>query len=518
LIGQKTKLVPVSGGEYIEGVVGQPIFINPILVGSNDPDRDLVKLLFSDLIALADNYKASGKGKVWNVRLKDNIFWHDGQSITSDDVIFTVKTIQDSDSRSPLFSMWQGVTIDRVSEREIKITLPAPYAFFETTLKELRPIPKHIFEPVPAANLRLSDYNLEPIGSGPFKFSAIKKERSGFVSEEQLVRSENYFDKKPYLDGMTLKFYQNEDDLLGAFNSGAISGFGGLNQKNLSKINISHQIFKLRMPRYYAIFFNPYNNSSLKDKSVRLALNYAVDKKSLIDKVFGGQAIPVYGPLLPGIEGYDAGVYPENNFSLEKANQLLDSNGWLIGGDGVREKTIDKKESQRLEFTLIIPEIPFLEEAAEIIKNDWGRAGIKLNLSIRSLNDTNNDVIKTRNYEMVFFGNIFRNSESPDLSSFWHSSERFYPGLNLALYENKTVDNLLMAVRENLNNTTRQADLSGIQSAIINDSPAVFLFSPPYFYAARKSLGGPEENFISLPSDRFDEIQNWYVKTARVFK
>ncbi len=489
----------------------------------------MIELIFSDLSDLAESYKASENNKVWNIRLKEGVVWHDGEPITGDDLIFTIKTIQEPDSRSLLFPSWQGIAAERISEREIKLTLSETYVFFESALKELRPIPKHLFEALPASNLRLSDYNLEPIGSGPFKFFSFKKEKSGFIDEYRLTRNEFYlpagetgFNQKPYLEEIVLKFYRNEDELIKSFNSGTIDGFGGLNSKNLSKIIINHQVFELLMPRYYAVFLNSYSRPVLKDKNVRLALNYGVGKRALVEKVFDGQAIWPAGPLTPGMKGYAADVYQEENFSLEKANQILDNLGWQLNDGGIREKKI-KKESERLEFNLIVPQIPFLIETADLIKEDWSKIGVKLNLIIRSTAEINDEAIKNRDYEMLIFGNIFRNNDVPDLSSFWHSSERFYPGFNLALYENKTADSLIESIRKNLNERNRGRDLAALQSLIIRDMPAIFLYSPDYFYIAKTSLKGFDDleqsrRIISLSSDRFKNIEKWYIKTARVFK
>ena len=517
LLYRDTNLVPIAGGEYIEGLINQPTFINPVLAGSNGSDRDLIELVFSGLLDLAENYKVDENNRAWNIRLKENILWDDGQPVTSDDVIFTIKTIQDSDSRSPLFSMWQEVKSERVSEREIKLILPETYAFFEATLKELKIIPKHIFGSVPAANFRLSDFNLEPIGSGPFKFLSFSKERSGFISEYQLIRNEHYSGQKPYLEKIVFKFYQDEEELIRAFNSGAINGFGGLNQKNLGKININHQTFEIRMPRYYAIFFNSYSQDVLKDKNVRLALNYATDRKKIIEKVFDNRALSVEGPLVAGMKGYAAEIYPKEDFSPEKASQILEAGGWQSNSEGIREKNFDK-QVKRLEFDLTVPEIPFLVETANLIKEDWSRVGVKLNLIVHSPQQINDEIIKTRNYQMLIFGNIFGNGDSPDLYSFWHSSERFYPGLNLALYENKTADTLIQSIRKTLNDSKRQADLSSLQSIIIQDYPAVFLFSPHYLYVSKNWLKGFDERFIPSTSGRFQNVEKWYIKTARVFK
>ena len=180
---KKTSSAAVAGGQYIEGIVGQPTFVNPIFAGSNEVDKDLTEIIYSPLSRMADGYKAGDNGKTWSVRLKEGIYWDDGQPITADDVIFTISAIQDSDSRSALYPMWQKVKAERVSELEFKLILPEAYSFFQNTIDELRPVPKHIFAGVPVANMRLSDYNLEPVGSGPFKFSSIKKQRSGFIAE-----------------------------------------------------------------------------------------------------------------------------------------------------------------------------------------------------------------------------------------------------------------------------------------------------------------------------------------------
>ena len=134
---------------------------------------------------------------------------------------------------------------------------------------------------------------------------------------------------------------------------------------------------------------------------------------------------------------------------------------------------------------MTVPEIPFLVETANLIKEDWLKIGVKLNLTVHSPQQINDEIIKTRNYQMLIFGNIFGNGDSPDLYSFWHSSERFYPGLNLALYENKTADTLIQSIRKTLNDLKRQADLSSLQSIIIQDYPAVFLFPPIIFMSAK---------------------------------
>lgn len=513
---QMTVLAAVSGGEYVEGVVGQPSFINPVLSSPGGVDSDINELVFSKLFDLSDSVKMSDNGKIWDIRLKADIFWDDKQPITSQDIDFTIKKIQNSDMQSPLESMWRGTQTEVISKLEMKVSLSEPYFFFDETLKNLMIIPAHLFTDTPAANIKISDYNLEPTGNGPFKFQSFKKEKSGFISEYKFVRNETYFNKKPYIESVVFKFYKSEDELINAFNSGEISGFGGLSAKNLEKISINSKIFSLMMPRYYALFFNSYAQKNLAGKNVRMALDYATDKKKIIDEVFNGDAAVADGPIVLGMNGYNPEVSSESVFSPEKAMSILDADGWKVGEDGVREKII-KKETLRLEFNAISPKVQFLEDAVNIIASDWARIGVNLNILVKSLEEID-EIIKTRNYEMIIFGNSFTSYSNPDLSSFWYSSQKFYPGFNLSLYENKSVDNLIEISRETMSDSKRQSALSSLQSLIVGDQPAIFLFSPDYTYVSKQQLEGFEETEINSASDRFKNIENWYIRTARVFK
>lgn len=515
-IENSTKIVPIAGGKYIEGVVGQPSFVNP-LISANNVDIDLITLTFSNLENLAENYKVDEKGTVWRYRLKEGLFWHDGHPISSDDIIFSVEVVQNIDAYSPLFQSWRGVKARRISEREVEFELLSPYVFFKNIIEEFRPLPKHIFKDLPAANIRLSEYNLKPIGSGPYKYSALKKQDNGYIDFYALERNENYFGLKPYIAKFNFIFYQNEEQIIDAFNKGAVDGFSLTNADNLFKINLPHQVFSAKSLKYYAIFINQYSQPALNDKNVRFALNQAINKEELIEKVFQNHARIANGPLVSGIgieEGAFSGVKEPalNSFEPDK---ILEATGWFWGNENIREKKTEK-ESVKLEFNLTIPEIPFLIKTADFIKNSWAKIGVKTNISIHHLPAINNEIIKARDYQMIVFGNII--GKNFDLFSFWHSSERFYPGLNLALYENSSADKLIESIRQNFNDEKRQTDLASLQSIIAQDYPAIFLFSPDYLYVGKKNLGGFEANFISLPGDRFENIEKWHVKTARVFK
>lgn len=175
---ENTKISPSQGGTFTGGIIGQPRLINPIFAPANDADRDLSELIFSGLLKydsqgklipdLAENYQIADEGKIFEFNLKENLFWQKGRPISADDIVFTVKTIQNPDYKSPLRPSWLGVEAEKISEKKVRFTLKNSSAIFleNTTLKIL---PKHIWQDIDPNNFPLSVFNLKPVGSGPYK-------------------------------------------------------------------------------------------------------------------------------------------------------------------------------------------------------------------------------------------------------------------------------------------------------------------------------------------------------------
>ena len=504
LTDRLTKVVPAYGGTYREGLVGQPVYINPV-IAANDTDKDIVALTFSSLSDMADKGSVSKDHLTWTIRLKDNLFWHDGQKVTTDDAIFTIKSIHDPKTNSPLYPTWQGVDPKRVSEFEMTLSTSVPYAFFADSLKDLYVIPKHIFVNVPTANWRtLSAFNLQPVGSGSYKFESIKKEKSGFISEYSLTRNERYFKDRPFIDRVVLVFFPGEDEAIGAFNAAKIDAISGANPMDLGKIKRPDRISNLHLPRYYAVFFNQGSNDMLKNKNVRLALNYATPKDKIIDKVFGGYATRADGPLPFGrIQTEDLAAM--GTYNPDQANKILDDAGLKKGDDGFRG-----------EIKLVVPQLKFLTDTADIIKESWDAVGIRTTIIALDPATVNDDAVKTRNYDAILFGNYF--TENPDPLSFWHSSERFYPGHNLSLYNSKTADKLMESISKNFDDDSRNKDLTSLQSLIVQDVPTIFLYSRDYVYVSDNNINMVNSWLISSPSNRFESIEKWYIKTKRTFR
>lgn len=519
VINQKTRLVPDNGGSYTEGVVGQPSFLNPLLAKSNTPDSDLVTLLFASAQDMAESIKHDDTYKVWNLRIKDGAVWHDGTPITSDDIIFTIQTIQNPDTLSPLFSDWQNVTWSRISEREIQFELASPYTMFPNILRDLRPVPKKLFADLSPAHLKLSPYMLEPIGSGPFVYDYLDKRSDGFISAYHLKSNSQYgaIGQVPHISNLTINFYENEDNLVRAYNLGLVDGFGTYNKSLLDQIKLNSSILTVPSSKYYGLFFNQNANSALTSKNIRLALNEAVDKTDLIQKVMDGYASIENGPIPSSLSSYDPAIDSLGQFDPNNAKSLISSDGWQYNSDANDWEKTQKNKTIQLSITIKAPDIWPLNDIARYVQNSWNSIGVKTSLALVDFQTINDEAIRTRDYEVLLFGNIV--FPTPDLYSLWHSSQIFYPGTNLALYDNPLADQTMEAIRNiDISSGKRKVQLDQLQEIIVGDMPAVFLLSPKYFYIHKHNISGISIGTISLPENRFNQISDWYVKTKRVLK
>lgn len=333
--------------------------------------------------------------------------------------------------------------------------------------------------------MRFSIYGLKPVGSGPYKVVSYKSDEKGVISLINLEENKNYFGDKPYIPKITFKFYRNTAELLQSYNSGQIDGFGLSTAESLGEIKLRYDIYYLPSSRYYAVFFNQgAGNEKLKDLKVRRALSGAIQRDALTEDIFKSHATLLYGPT----------VLSENPDYVTDTNLL---------------------KGLKLSFT--VPEEPFLVKTADALKNRWESYGAEINLKILPLKNIQDDALRTTDYELLLFGNIVK--EGQDLFAFWHSSRRFYPDQNLALYQNKDVDAELETYRKTFDEQKRLERLKKISDTISSEVPAVFLYSPDYLYVAAPNLHGIDiTKTINTASDRFTDITKWYVKTRRAFK
>lgn len=520
-----TQETPNYGGSFVEGIVGEPRHINPLLSQANDADRDLVSLIYSGLLKyneegklvpdLAKSYDISSDGLKYTVYIKPDIKWHDGVALTADDVLFTIETAQSSDYGSLQKANWAGVAVEKVDDLTLILKLNDKYAQFLNNLT-LNILPKHVWQEVKPINFSLSELNLKPIGSGPYKFNKLRKDNTGTITSYELSANENYYDGRPHIDTIKLNFYASEAELIEAYNRNDVQNLGYISPVNLDKVKFKNRlnVQELKMPRYFGAFMNTNRSELLADKNIRLALAYGTDRQEIINKVLAGHGGIVDSPLVSGVIDINKDV-KKYDFDIELAQKVLKETGWGNPDErGVLRKGTGKNE-KKLAIKITTSTWPELSEAANILREQWQKIGFEVNievLPIAALQQT----IRERAYEILLFGEIL--NIDPDPFTLWHSSQKKDKGLNLALYDNKTADTILEEARQTLNPIERMKKYDDFQRIVIEDIPAIFLYNPDYLYGQTKDIKGFETKIISMPSDRFVNVEKWYINTKRSSK
>ena len=519
--------VPAYGGSLSEGVIGAPRFINPVL-GISDSDHDLTALVYSGLLRatpegdyvpdLAESYTVSPDGKTYTFTLRPTAVFHDNTPVTADDVVFTIQKIQDPQLKSPLRANWDGVTVTEVDAHTVQFTLQNPYAPFIENLT-LGILPKHLWQNVSDDEFSFSNLNTQPVGSGPFTIGSISRDASGIPSSYTLDAFSKYALGRPYLDSITLRFYQSETAVVSALQSGAIEAASDLSPETLSELK-GFNIDSAPQNRVFGVFFNQNQSSVLRDHDVRQALEDSIDRNALVGQVLGGYGTALSGPIPPNLLGANAPATTTATTTdlVALARGELLKAGWVPGPDGVLQKTTGKGKSattETLAFSLATDNVPELRSAAEYLKEQWQKVGAQVTVQIYDQGDLSQNVIRPRKYDALLFGEVI--GREADLFAFWDSSQRNDPGLNIALYANSTADKILEQLRTTTDDSQRMALYQQFQEQLSADIPAIFLYAPDFVYSIPNDIQGVDLGFIETPSDRFLSVLNWHRETDTVW-
>ena len=520
----QTKIIPAQGGTYVEAIPESPHNFNPVL-STNDADRDATRLIFSSLLKynergelapdLASSYDVSKDGKTYTVKLKSGITWHDGEPFSSEDVVFTINAIQNSEYASPLRNSWQGIKAEAVDANTVVLTLKTPYAAFTPNLAFLGILPKHIWKTVMPQNFPLAEFNLKPIGTGPYKFVKLAKDSLGRIISLNLSANENYFAGAPNIKNIILRFYISEEEAVSAFNRKEVDGLmlqTAQNKNQLRGIENS-SFFSLPSLRVYAIFFNT-DHELLGASYIREAINYAINRDNILNKLFSNEGKIAIGPIPPTLPGSSPNLVGYS-YNLQKTVEILEKNKWVKNEEGIYEKKLGKdKETTPLKFTIITTKS--IQLAATLIKDDLKSAGIDSELKIVSLGELQQSYIRTKNYEAMLIGESYTSAADPYV--FWHGAAIKDPGLNLSLYNNKKVNKILEDARLISDPAKRATKLEEFQKLVLSDAPAAFLYSPNYIYVVKNSVKNINLVKLDISSARYSKISEWSMETERVWR
>lgn len=512
------KLVPVKGGIYSEGMIGSYTNSNPIFAVT-DVNVSVSRLLFSGLLTydnnsklandLAEDWSVDETGKVYKVKLRDNLFWHDGEPLTAEDVAFTIKMIQNPDTRSSYFSAWQGIKVATSGPHEVKFTLPTILASFPHSLTT-GILPEHKFQDVEPAALRGSLFNtVEPVGSGPFKWKDIEVVGDTVEQREQRIALSAY-DKyhlgRPRIDEFIIRAFLNEAPLVKSFEEGKLNAVVDSSSMSLGGNDVGEK----NVPLTGAVmaFLNT-KAPMLADTKVRQALTAATDRSAVLSHL-SYESVPVNGPLLPEHIGYREDLM-QHAFNSERAAALLNEAGWVIDpATGIRAK-----DGQPLRLTLNTLSSVEYAAVANQLQKQWREVGVDLTVDSLDQSDLQSR-IDERSYDVLVYGILM--GPDPDQFAYWHSTQadaRSQRRLNFSDYASQAADEALEAGRTRIDPELRAAKYDPFLQAWRNDAPAIALYRPRFLYTVYGRLYNFNEKSLNNPADRYNNVHEWMIRTDR---
>ncbi len=512
-------VVPDRGGTFREGVAGSIQYINPLLCHFNEVDQDLCALVFRGLMRfdeygrvvpdLADGSpQISPDGLTYTFRLRADLQWQDGVPITADDVIFTVRLMQDPDFPGVPFlgNLWRTVKAEKLDDRTVRFTLTQPYTpFLDYTTIGL--LPAHLWKGVAADQLLQSQLNIRPVGNGPFQVTEVS------ADHVRLEPNPRYAGPAPYLAAVEFRFYPDYASLYEAFDQGEIEGISRVLPQDLSWAEGRQdlQLFSAPLSGYVIILLNLQNPNTpfLQEKPVRQALMYALDRQKLVDEVLNGQGIVAHSPFMPYNWAYNADVkrYTQD---VEKARRLLDEAGYVDSdGDGIRER-----DGRPLRLILLSDDSPARQKLAEAISQAWRAIGVEAVPQAVTFTGLVSDFIVPREFDAAILS--WELSGDPDPYPLWHSTQITNGGQNYSGWANRRADELMEAARAIVNVEKRKALYREFQEIFAEELPGLLLYYPVYTYGVSSKVHGVEIGPLNEPSDRFRSIDRWYMVTRRV--
>ncbi len=517
----KSSVTATRGGTITEAVLGTPRFVNPVLANTR-ADQDVTALVYSGLLKIgedgtlvpdiASDVTVSEDGLVYNIVLRDNVYFHDGERLTAEDVVFTIQLAQDSDLKSPIRGNWSGIILEEIGEFELNVVLEEPYAPFIENFT-IGIMPAHLWSTLPVEQLPFSQLNTEPVGTGPFKLNGALRDQSGIITGYELVAYGNEHEQ-PNIQTFVFEFFDQESDIIEALNDGSVDATGYISNENLALVNEDKFNFHtMTLPRVFGIFFNQNRSSVLLDNSVRQALSESIDRKALINTVLEGYGVPIVTPigsLQSKIESAEHDLSLSSSTTVERAKEILTSGNWEQNELGFWKKEIDDVETT-LSITLRTSNTPLFSSVLEVVTETWREVGVDVVTEQFEQTGLVQSVIRPRDFQALLFG--IDMNRSYDLYPFWHSSQKDDPGLNIAQYTNLTVDELLEEARTTTDVDARDELLIKASAVIAEEQPAVIMFQPEFVYVVNSEVTATLTGRPGKPADRFSLLNNWHTKS-----
>ena len=513
-----TEKQPGNGGTYTEGIAGSPIRLNPVLASSNDLDKDLTTLLFSGLTRLAadgsvlpdlaDSWEISQDGRSYTFHLRKGAKWHDAQPVVADDVVFTFRLLQHDDIQAnpELTALWKRVQIAKIDDGSVRITLDEPFAPF-LSYTTLGILPSHLLQDTNPKDLASADFNARPVGTGSFRL------KEATIDQVTLEANPASYRGRPFLDGITFRFFQDDQALAAALSTKQVQG--GLLRPSagtdaIASVQANSGLTVRALPRAsYSVLFLNTRSPLFQDKTVRQAVAYSIDRQGLINNVMGGLGTIADSPLVPDSWAYDRNT-TAYTYDPDRATKILESGGWKINSAGVLEKG-----GRALGFSLLTNNDKTRVVQGEALVRQLKKARMQVEIGASGFTGLLQNFLLPRKYDAILYG--IDPGSDPDPYPLWHSSQASGAGLNVAAFSKPDMDGLLEKARTTVNLEDRKRLYEQFQSAFAEEMPSIPLYHPLYLYAVDRRVKGISLGVLYDTSSRFLNVNEWYMNTRRTW-
>lgn len=451
--------------------------INPILDSTYEDD-----LLFRGLMKhdennvpqndLAKEVTISSDNLTYTFKLRDGVKFHDEETLTAADVVFTIKSIMDPSVNSSRATDFREVaSVEKVDDLTVKITLKQP---FPPLLDKLTVgiVPEHVFA---GKNINDSDFNHNPIGCGPYKFIS-------WTTGESLTmtRFDDFYGEQAKIENVIFKFLPDYNARAVQLESGEIDlTFIEPSQVEKIKSGQNTVVHVIDSADYRCMMYNFTATDLFKDVKVRQALNYLTNKDDIVKSIAYGYGYAAYSPI-------QANKYVNNNiekyaYDSAKAQALLTEAGWTKGADGILEK-----DGKKLSFTLTAPISDEVRVSiANTLASELKKYGVDVKVS--ALDWSAIDIAKCEAF-VLGFGSPF--DADTDTYPLFVSTENIAPGNNFGSYNNATVDATLQAARVATVDAERATQYAAFQKALSEDPSYDMICYLQALYGSNKRVTG----------------------------
>lgn len=443
--------------------------------------------------ALATEWSTSEDGLTWTFRLRPDVKWHDGEAFTSEDVKYTYELMLDPATKS--LRRQNFLIIDEIDASDpltVVFHLNEPHGPF---LDKMTQIPIMAAHHTPGVGLE--NYNMNPMGTGPFKFKE-------WVPDDHvtLVANEDYWGGKPEIETLVFKPIPEPSVRAMALSKGEIDYANNLTSEDFANLQQSKKVQAFSIPQLRFAYLGQNNRYWLfQDKKVRQAMAYAVDKQTIIDDVYKGAARPSVGPYAAINEAWHNPSVKSFDYNPDLSRQLLAEAGWTPGTDGV----LVNSKGQRFSFSVLIATGDQLMNNQAVLLQRWlSEVGIEMKLEFLD-RAVMYDRLDARDYEAMMLS--MGTTPEPDQYNSWHSSA-IDNGFNDWCYSNPQVDRLLEQGRRESDPAVRKQIYDQVQGILAEDVAAIWLYHP-------NTLSALNSNFSGMTEEPAGQYQYLYSLKAR---